>query len=196
MNERKIAGFGAAGCFALSVATLGFYALLTGRASMDGFLIFGIWLIAGGLIHFACGVIGSLNNDELTSNAFMFYAAILMLVSGVAVIVKYCAAMNGWPLDPRIEGYTWITIWMSILLWTPAILKLYPSVMSLGLMPLNVAFPIIVFVNLGMISPSWLALSGYAHGLTGLVFLYLGGAFVVNTVFGREVMYLGRPLIK
>jgi nitrate reductase gamma subunit len=86
---------------------------------------------------------------------------------------------------------------MSILLWTPAILKLYPVVMSLGLMPLNVAFPIIVFVNLGMLSPAtWLPVSGYAHGLTGLVFLYLGGAFVVNAVFGREVMYLGKPLIR
>jgi len=196
MEEKQIAGFGAAGCLALSVATLGFYALLAGKASIpDGFLIFGIWLIAGAIVHFACGIIGSIKGDELTSNAFMFFAAILMLVSGVAVIVKYFAIMNGWPLDPRIEGYTWITIWAAILLWTPAILKLYPSVMSLGLMPLNVAFPILVFVNLGMLSPAWLPVSGYAHGLTGLVFLYLGGAFVVNAAFGRAVMPLGKPLL-
>lgn len=195
-QEKKLGNVGSASCFALALAVIGFFALLTGKVDGSGTVLFGIWLIGGALIHIIMGITAIFTGDDLDSNAFIFFGSILMFVSGACLIVKWIAVVNGISIDSSIEGYLWIPLWFAIWLWTPAVLKLYPAVMALGLLPLNIGFPIVSLVNLGVMPPTMLPIAGYSFGLVALVFLYLGGAFILNPTFKKSILPIGTPIIK
>jgi succinate-acetate transporter protein len=79
-------------------------------------------------------------------------------------------------------------------LWTPAFLK--NTVLLFAIVALlDVALPFVALMDLGLIGKSNAFIPAWALLGAGIVGIYLSGALVVNTAFGREVLPLPGPLV-
>ncbi|EHL09115.1 hypothetical protein HMPREF0322_00146 [Desulfitobacterium hafniense DP7] len=185
-----------AGSLTLAIATLGLFALHSGLVDKSGAVILGIWLIGGSIVHFIVGLVFVVKGANTQANAFVFFAAFLMLVSGTELIFRWAAGLHGWAIDSRINGYLWIPIWFAVWFWTPSVLKESPLVFIIAVVALDVAFPITSLMYLGVLDHGFGLVSSYALLVAAITTTYFGGASVLNYSYGRSVLPLGCPLIK
>ncbi len=184
-----------AGLVALAVAGFTFFALLTGKVDHSCIPLLGIWLFGGGIVQLVVGLI-ELNEGALVGgNVFTFFAAFFMFVGAFEFIFKYFAALNGWQVDARIDGWAWMVLWIAVWLWTPAYFKVNLA-MSLLLITLDIAVPIVALMDLHMIEHSYAPIAGTMLLITGICGLWQATAIILNGAFGRTVIPTGPPLIK
>lgn len=175
-----------AGLAALAVACVCFFAMLTGRVGTDALPLIGCWLLGGFVVQLIVGLCDLKSGSAAGGNAFLFFCAFFMLVGGLAMFMKYLAIRAGTPLDVRIDGYVWSALAMILILWTPAFCKSF-SLLSIILLLIDAALPFIALVDLGLIPAQCLHVSAWLLLGAALVAIYLCGAMVVNTVYGRTV---------
>lgn len=195
-NAKTWADPSPAGLMALAIATIGFFAVLTGRVEASAIIIFAMWLLGGFIVHLFVGVIKTLKGESVDANAFVFFSAYLMLVAALEFIVKFMAVNNGWVIDARISGYLWIPLWLAIWLWTPAICRVAPLVFNIAVLAADIAFPVICLTTIGILSPSLVPIAGYSLLITSIMCLYLGGAALLNPTFQKGILPVGDPLLK
>ena len=174
----------AAGLVALAVACACFFAMLTGRVAPTTLL--GCWLLGGFVVQIVVALLDLKGGNHAGGNTFLFFSAFFMLVSGLEIILKANAAAAGAPLDGTIDGYAWCVLTAVIYLWTPAFFSKF-SLLSIIVVLLDIALPFIALADLGVIDKSLTHISAWALLGAGITAVYMSGAIVVNTAFGKKV---------
>lgn len=186
-----------AGLVALAMACFVFYALLTGKVEGTCIALMGIWLLGGFVIQIVVGVMELLEGQTTGGNVFTFFSAFFMLVTGLGMILKYFASLNGWPMDARIDGWAWLPLAIALLLWTPAYLKSGPFSLICVVLALDVAVPLVALKDMAVITAPW---GGITAGtfllIAGIFGLYTASGIILNTAFGRQILPLGKGILK
>lgn len=183
-----------AGLVALAVACFIFFALLSGRVTGAAIPLMGCWLIGGFVVQVIVAVIELMEGASTGGNVFTFFSAFFMLTGGLEFFVKYAASINKWPLDATIDGWAWLVLSTSLLLWTPAYFK---SPLIWAVLALDVACPLVAFIDMGVIAKATFApIAAWALLVAGCVGMYVAAAIILNTEFGRKVLPMPSPLVK
>lgn len=186
---------GPAGLTALAMACFIFYALLTGKVTHEAIGLMGIWLLGGFVIQIVCGVMELLKGNTTGGNVFTYFSAFFMLATGLELIFKFFAGINGWKIDAHIDGWAWLALSVSLTLWTPAYLKAAKSMLGVVILVLP-ALWIITIVDIGVGPKTLMPVAGWFLFAAGWIALYTGAAVVLNTTFGKVILPTGVPLIK
>ncbi len=191
----EFANPGPAGLVALAVACFTFGAVHTHQVDHSCIPLLGIWLLGGFVVQVITGVIELRDGNILGGNIFTFFSAFFMLVTGLELIFKFFASVNGWKIDARIDGWAWMALALALLMWTPGYFKAPLSLFAVVL-ALDVAVPLVALMDLKWLPGSLTMVSGTALYIAGIFGLYTGAAVVLNTVYGKTVLPTGSPLIK
>ncbi|MDR2513685.1 MAG: GPR1/FUN34/YaaH family transporter [Christensenellaceae bacterium] len=175
-----------AGLVALAAACMCFFALLTGSVSVAAMPLIGCWLLGGFLIQVVVGLLDLRGGNHAGGNTFLFFSAFFMFASGLEMFLKYNAIQAGTPLDGRLDGFVWLALAIVMLLWTPAFFTKL-SLLSIIVLLVDVALPFIALNDLGLLPKGLSAVPAYSLLAAGAVALYLSGALVVNTAFGKKI---------
>lgn len=187
---------GSAGLVALAVACFTFYAILSGTVEATGAPILGIWLFGGFVVQIVVALI-ELKNGHLTGgNVFLFFSAFFMLVGAFGFTFKYFAAINGWPVDTTMDGWAWLPLWITLILWTPAYLKESPAVMSIVVLLLDVAVFFVTFMDMGVVAHSYAPIASYFCFAAGIGSIWVSSAGILNAAFGKTVIPMPGPILK
>ncbi|WKW52004.1 acetate uptake transporter family protein [Rhodomicrobium lacus] len=184
-----------AGLVGLAVACFCFFALLSGHVTKEAMPLLGLWLLGGFIIQFTVAILDYKSNNSTGGNTFLFFAAFFMFVGGVEMLMKYDMIVRQVPFDARIDGWAWVVLTLVLWLWTPAFLKNTALLFAIVAL-LDVALPFVALMDLGLIGKSNAYIPAWALLGAGIVGIYLSGALVVNTAFGRKVLPLPGPLVE
>lgn len=175
-----------AGLVALAVSCACFFGLLTGRVDASAMPLVGCWLLGGFVVQLVVALFDLKGGNHTGGNTFLFFSAFFMLVGGIAMFCKYSALQAGAPLDTRIDGYAWGVLAAVVILWTPAFFDKF-SLLSVLIVFLDIACPVIALTDLGILSKSFSHVAGWALLAAGVVGIYFSAAIVVNKAYGRKV---------
>lgn len=184
-----------AGLVALAMACFTFFALLTGKVEHTCIPLLGCWLLGGFVVQLIVGLIELREGNSTGGNVFVFFAAFFMLVGGLEFMVKYIAAIHSLPIDPRIDGWAWLTLALALITWTPAYFKA-PLALCSAVICLDVAVAIICLMDLQLIAPTAAPIAGGFLFVTGLLGLYMAAAIITNTAYNRQVFPMPGPIVK
>jgi len=184
-----------AGLVALAVACFCFFGLLNGFVEPSAMPLIGCWLIGGFVIQLVVALVDLKDRNHAGGNTFLFFSSFFMLAGGLEMFVKYRGILEGAPLDARIDGYAWLVLTIVVLLWTPAFMKPF-SLLSLIVLPLNVALPFITLIDLKILPSSFAPIPAYALLVAGCVGIYFSAALVVNTALGKKFYPVIEPKTK
>jgi succinate-acetate transporter protein len=194
-NKPSFANPTPAGLIALAVACFCFFASLSGLVESSASILLGIWLLGGFVVQIVVALIDLKNNNTSGGNAFLYFSAFFMLVSGTEMIVKFILANQGIAVDTTIDGWAWLALTLGTYLLTPAFFKA-PLPLTLVVLFLDIALPFITLMDMHVLSHDIAIIPGVSLLCAGLSALYLSGAIVVNTAFGRNVMPVPGPIIR
>ena len=194
-TQPKWANPSPAGLVALGVATFSFFAMLSGNVDSTARLSAGIWLLGGFIVQIVVALIDLRSNNTAGGNTFLFFSAFFMLVSGILLILKWWLAKENLAVDFRIDGYVWIVLTLSLILWTPAFFK-STKLLTLVILFLDCALPFITLMDLGVLPASYSMIPAVFMLLSGCTAIYLAAAIVVNTTFDKTVFPIPKPFIK
>jgi succinate-acetate transporter protein len=187
---------GPAGLVALAVACFGFYAILSGTVTKAAAPVLGIWLIGGFVIQFVVALV-ELRGGHLTGgNVFLFFSAFFMLVGGMEFVFKYYASLYAWKVDFTMDGWLWLPLWITLILWTPAYLKQSPAIMSLVVLLLDVGVFFVTFMDMGKVSHHYSSIAAYFILVAGALALWVAAAGILNAAFGKTVLPMPGPILK
>lgn len=190
-----------AGLVALAMACFTFFAVFSGRVDASATPLLGIWLLGGFVVQIAVALIELREGNVLGGNVFLFFSAFFMFVTGSEQLVKFMMAQDGIALDGRIDGWAWLVLAIALLTWTPAYLKKSGAVMSLCVLALDVAVPLIALKDLGVFGTGEAAATAtlviaYALLIAGIFGLIVAMATVLNKSLGATVVKLPGPILK
>lgn len=185
-----------AGLVALAVACFCFFALLSGQVAHSAMPLLGCWLLGGFIVQITVALIELKQGQLLGGNIFLLFSSFFMLTGGISFFVKaYFNTVGGAPLDTRIDGFAWLVLFVTLLLWTPAYLKTASAVLSLAVMLLDVGTFCIAFTDLGLLPAFASTVAAYALLLCGICGLYLAAATQLNGAFEKTVLPVPGPFL-
>ena len=185
-----------AGLVALAIACFGFYALLSGTVQAGALPLLGCWLIGGFVVQVIVGIL-ELKEGALTGgNVFLFFSAFFMLVGGLEMFIKFFAGINGWQLDPTIDGWAWLVLFITLVFYSFAYFKQSALVMNLLLIFIDIGVFFVTFIDIGWMSPAFKPFAAYALLLAGSCGIYMSCAIILNAAYGKIILPVGKPLIK
>lgn len=178
-----------AGLVALAIACFCFFAILGGFVDHSATPILGLWLIGGFIVQLVVALIDLRMGNTTGGNTFLFFSAFFMLVGGLGMILKFDMMQKGIVLDARIDGYAWIVLTLSLILWTPAFFKgvLLPIILAL-----DFSLPFITLMDLGILDKSFSIIPAYGLLIAGIYAMYVAAAMIVNESYGKTIY----PLFK
>ncbi|MEN6461206.1 MAG: GPR1/FUN34/YaaH family transporter [Syntrophomonas sp.] len=195
-QEKGWANPAPAGLTALAIACFTFYALLTGKVEATALPLLGAWLLGGFLVQIVVGVIEYKEGNLIGGNVFTVFAAFFMFTGGVEMFVKFIYAANKIALDSRMDGWAWLVLSITLLVWCFGYFKTAPLSLNLAVIGLVLACPLISLKDLGVLGPSASVAAGNLLLFTGIMGLYTAGAIILNTSYGRTVLPMGGPFFK
>jgi uncharacterized protein len=185
-----------AGLVALAIACFTFFSIFNGKVDHSALPLLGCWLVGGFVVQIIVGVIELLEGNQVGGNVFTFFAAFFMLTTAIECFYKFWAAKNGLKLDGRIDGWAWICLSTTLVLWTPAYMKSV-LVMSSLVISLDIAVWIVTFMDLGMIARAeWAPIAGWFLLIGGILGLYMASAVILNGAFGKVLLPTGPAILK
>lgn len=184
-----------AGLVALAIACFCFFALLTGKVTGDALPLLGIWLIGGFVVQFVVGLLDLKSGNMTGGNTFLFFSAFFMLVGGLEMLMKFYLMKKGIAFDAHIDGWAWLVLTITIILWTPAFFK-STRLLTIIVLLLDISLPFITLMDLGILPKTYSSIPGWGLLLAGIVAIYLAAAMVVNHAFGRPFYPLPGPFGK
>lgn len=197
-NEHKAAWAnpGSAGLTALAIACFTFFAVLTGRVPHTSTPLLGCWLIGGFVVQIIVAVIELREGSILGGNVFLFFSAFFMLTGGLEFILQASSAFSDFGVTSEIDGWAWLVLLITLILWTPAYLKTSPRVMGILVLILDVGVLFVVLKDLGIMpTPISAPIAGYALGLGGIFAIYLAAAIQLNAAFGKVIFPVGKSIL-
>jgi len=176
-----------AGLVAYAVACYCFFAVFTGKVESSALPLLGCWLVGGFTIQIVVGIVDLKNRNIAGGNLFLFFSGFFMLTGGLEMFLKYKAMVDNTPLDTRLDGYAWLVLFIIVLLWTPAFCKKF-NLLSVAVIVLDVALPLIALADMGVIpkSPA-LIIAAWALLISGTLGIYVASAIVVNGTYGKKI---------
>lgn len=160
------------------------------------------WGITALIVYIIVTIILFRNRDLFGGTAFGVLGIILSGAIGLKAVQGLMMLLNGVTAPPPlaaggliVEGMVWVAI--AIVLVPIGYLAGYRTRCFAGAVWLaDVGVGMLAAVNFGMISPAVAIVAGYFIFLLGIWFLYFGIAGLVNGTLGRDVIPIGKPLIK
>lgn len=195
-KEMAWANPGPAGLTALAIACFTFFAVLTGIVPHTSTPLLGCWLIGGFVVQIVVAVIELREGSILGGNVFLFFSAFFMLTGGLEFILQASSAFSDFGVTSEIDGWAWLVLLITLILWTPAYLKTSPRVMGILVLILDVGVLFVVLKDLGIMPAHVSApIAGYALGLGGIFAIYLAAAIQLNAAFGRVIFPVGKSIL-
>ncbi len=195
-SEKGWANPGPAGLVALAVAAVIFWATLTGRIDGSSVLYAACWLMGGFVIQFTVAII-ELKEGSLTGgNTFLYFAGLFMLSGALTDLVAFWGKMSGVAMQSTVNGYAWLVLTVALMSWAPAFMKTTPAVFSGTVLDLIIMAWCVTFIKLGIAPAIFPTIAAYTALLGAIGALWCAAAFIMNPSFGREVVPLGKPLLK
>lgn len=195
-ESNGLANCGAANAFAITNATFGLFALVTGRVNGSCMLLLAMWMLAGFVVQIIPAIIFIIKGEDLDANMTLVLSSYLLLAGFLTFAVKWLAIQYGWQLDGHIEGYLWLSVFLVISFWTPALLKMTPKVFNFAVLGIDLALVLLSLNSLGMLTPIFVMLLGYDLLLIGILTLWVAAAMILNSTFQKTILPVGAPLIK
>jgi len=194
--EHSFASPGPAGLGALAVACFGFAAVFLGLVKVEGLPILFAWLVGGGLVQYTTAVMELKDHNITGGNVFLFFSAFFMFGASLSVLSKFFMIKFGMAPHAYVEGWTWMAGAGFLTAVTPAYAKSNLLLFFLVVI-LDIALWFIVGLDLGKIDPAiGKPVVGWILVVSGWIGVYLAGAVVCNTVYGRAIYPVPKPLIK
>lgn len=186
-----------AGLVALAVVCVCFFASYMKLISLDALPLLGCWMIGGFVIQFTVSIVDLKNRNLPGGNTFLFFSAFFMLTTGLELFWKYYAIKNGIGIDVNVDGYAWAVLSIVLILWTPAFFVPSFSLLSVMVLLLDVALPLIALKDFGLLPAGLVPVPAYLLLLTGIIGIYFSAALVVNGTYGKVIYPLpGQPRTK
>lgn len=186
-----------AGLTALAVACFTFFAVLTGKVPGSVAPLLGCWLIGGFLVQVIVAIIELKDGHLLGGNVFLFFSAFFMLTGGLEFLVRTNAGFAAAKPNVLIDGWAWLVLTITLILWTPAYLKTSNTVMGILVLVLDVAIVFVTLRDLGFIDAAMGSkYAGWFLLVSGILGMYMAAAIELNAAFGRAVLPVGSSLIK
>lgn len=196
-QEHSFASPGPAGLAALAVACFGFAAAFLGKVAVEGLPLLAAWLFGGCLVQYTTAVMELKDHNITGGNVFLFFSAFFMLAAGLSTLSKFFMIKFGMKPAILVEGWMWMAGAGFLTVVTPAYAK--SSVLFFGLVILvDVVLWMIVGVDTGWYGDPavFKPFIGWSLVVTGWVGIYLAGAVTCNTVYGKVIYPVPKPLIK
>ncbi len=196
-QEHSFASPGPAGLAALAVACFGFGAAFLGKVAVEGLPLLGAWLIGGCLVQYTTAVMELKDHNILGGNVFLFFSAFFMLGAAISVFSKFFMIKFGMKPAVHVEGWMWMAGATFLTLVTPAYAKGNFFIFLLVVF-IDIVLWMIVGVDSGWYGDpaAFKPIIGWLLVASGFIGLYLAGAIVCNTVYGKPVFFVPKPLIK
>jgi succinate-acetate transporter protein len=185
-----------AGLVALAVACFIYFASMTGRVDGGAIPLMGCWLVGGFVVQIVVGIIEILEGNTTGANVFTFFCGFFMLVGGLEMFVKFWASINQVPLDAHVDGWAWLALTSSLVLWTPAYLKESNAVMGSCVIAIDVAIIFITLMDIGLLGAQFKPLAGWFLFIAGALGIYVASAIILNTAYKKPLLPLPGPFIK
>lgn len=199
-----------AGLAALAVACFGFGAVFLGKVSLAGYPLLAAWLIGGGIVQYTTAVMELKNHNITGGNVFLFFAAFFMFGAALSVLAKFTLVLlvqtglvDGVLLNlgtyKIVEGWCWMAGAAFLTIVTPSYIKTAPRPLLGIVLLIDVALWLITFLDMQVIADpdkTWHKVVAYLLFASGALGIYVAGAVVNNTIFGRAVMPMFLPKSK
>lgn len=196
-QEHSFASPGPAGLAALAVACFGFAAVFLGKVAVEGLPLLAAWLVGAGLVQYTTAVIELKDHNITGGNVFLFFSSFFCFAASLSVFAKFMLIKFGMKPAVVVEGWMWVAGAAFLTVVTPAYAK-SNALMFMLVLIVDVVLWMLVGIDSGwygdpaVLKPA----SAWMLVVTGSIALYLSGAFVCNTVFGKAVYWIPKPLIK
>ncbi len=191
-----------AGLIALAIACFCFFAILTGAVDHSATPYLAAWLIGGFIVQFSVGIIELRDKNLTGGNVFLFFSAFFMLTGALKYLFAAyleVVSTDGVPvvIDHRVDGWAWMVLALALLLWTPAYLKRAPKPLTLVILFLDIAVPVVALRDLEVI-PKSIAnpLAGWTLLASGICGIYVASAIINNGAFGRKVFPMPKAFLR
>lgn len=112
-----------AGLTALAIACFTYFAVLTGQVPGTVAPMLACWLIGGFIVQFIVALIELKEGHLLGGNVFLFFSAFFMMTGALEFLVKTSETFAKFGPTSEIDGWAWLVLLCTLLLWTPAYLK-------------------------------------------------------------------------
>lgn len=196
-HEHSFANPGPQGLGALAMACFTFFAILTGKVAHNAYPILVGWLMGGFVCQIVAGLIELKDHNILGGNVFTFFAAMFMLATAIRIGVYYGLHEAGLHFDARVNGWAWLAGAAFLIAMTPGYLK-SPAILFFAVVLIDVALICLVGLDLRLeINRAlWAKTAGWSLFIAGWIGVYLAGAIVLNTHFGKVILPTGPVLVK
>lgn len=184
-----------AGLVALSVAAFVFFAMLSGLVDSSCRIYAGVWLLGGFVVQIFVGLIDLKHKNKAGGNTFLYFSAFFMLVSGILQILKWYTETNALAANPMVDGFAWIALTATIILWTPAFFK-SNALLALIVLCLDFSLVFITFMDLGIMPAQMSMFPAVGMLAAGCMAVYLAAGMVVNHTYGKKIYPLPGPFVK
>jgi len=195
-QEHTFASPGPAGLAALAVACFGFAAVFLGLVKVEGLPILFAWLVGGGVVQYTTAVMELKDHNITGGNVFLFFSAFFMFGASLSVLSKFFMIKFGMAPHAYVEGWTWMAGAGFLTAVTPAYAK-SNALLFITVILIDIALWCIVFLDLGKMDPAigkpivgWILVFACWAGI------YLAGAIVCNTVYGKVIYPVPKPWVK
>lgn len=186
-----------AGLTALAVACFTFFAVLTGRVPGTTAPLLGCWLIGGFVVQLVVGLVELKEGHLLGGNVFLFFSAFFMLAGGLEFLVKASGDFAAFGVTSEIDGWAWLVLLLTLILWTPAYLKTSTAVLGITVLFLDVAVLFVTLRDLAILPAATAGpIAGWAIGGGGVLAIYHAAALQLNTAWGKTILPLGTSILK
>jgi succinate-acetate transporter protein len=195
-QEHSFATPAPAGLAALAVACFGFAAVFLGKVGLGGLPLLAAWLVGGCVVQYTTAVIELKDHNIAGGNVFLFFAAFFMLAAALSVFAKFMLHSFGMKPQVYVEGWCWMAGAAFLTLVTPAYLK-GSKIFFLAVVMADIVLWILCVLDLGLADPKiFKPIAAYLLIAIGFIGIYLAGATVCNTVFGKAIYPVPKPFIK
>jgi hypothetical protein len=129
-------------------------------------------------------------------NVFLFFSAFFMFGASLSVLSKFLMIKFGMAPHVYVEGWTWMAGAGFLTAVTPAYLKANKLIFLLVVL-IDIVLWCIVGLDLGKMDPAvGKPIVGWLLVVSGWIGVYVAGAVVCNTVFGRQIYPIPAPFVK
>lgn len=196
-QEHSFASPAPAGLAALAVACFGFGAAFLGKVAVEGLPLLAAWLFGGCLVQYTVAVMELKDHNITGGNVFLFFSAFFMLAAGISALSKFFMIKFGMKPAVAVEGWMWMAGAGFLTIMTPAYAK-SSALFFLLVVVVDVVLWMIVGIDSGWYGdPAVLKpFVGWSLVAVGWVALYFAGATTCNTVYGKVIYPVPKPLVK